>query len=111
MQNDDTYFWSNTENYSDVGIHNRLEATNYQALAVTYKLVLLPSEPGGAEEDVAGVAGDCTFVAAETEDGVTRYIYRATWESALTDGREYAIDFRCDSIKFGKRLKKTAQHY
>lgn len=113
MQNDDQHFWANTENYSDVGIHNRLEATVYDDLTVTWQLSLLPlpGVVGGEETPVVGASGTCVYVGSETADGITRYIYRATWESELLTGRQYALDFRCDSINFGKRLKKTAAMY
>lgn len=111
MQANDPNFWSNTLNYVDVGIHNRLTPTVYDSLTVTYQLVKLPTELGGQEELIESISGDCTYEGTEVVAGVTKYIYRCTFAYAMTDGAMYAIDLACDSIDFGKRIAKQAKHY
>lgn len=111
MQADDPNFWVNTENYVDVAIHNRLSATDYSGLTVTYQLVEIPAASTGSETEIESITGNCLYVGTEVVDGITKYIYRCTFTYAMTPGREYAVDFACASISFGKRLRKKAAHY
>jgi hypothetical protein len=112
VQTNDPNLWNNTENYADVGIHNRLLPTNYGTVppTVTWRLMLLPIVKTDAEVDT-GQAGACSYAGTEIRDGETIYIFRATFQYAMLEGRTYAVDFSCPAIKFGKRIKKQAAYY
>jgi hypothetical protein len=54
--------------------------------------MLLPIVKTDAEVDT-GQAGACSYAGTEIRDGETIYIFRATFQYAMLEGRTYAVDF------------------